>query len=87
MRSIRGVLSIGALLVLAASVFAQDRKPLTPEDESQYVVSAKAGGVNVVEGNAFFKHGKSDWDVLIAGDELRPGDSVRTEPMAGSRYC
>ena len=79
MRITRAVVSIGALLVVAASVFAQDRKPLTPEDESQYVVSAKAGGVNVVEGNAFFKRGKSDWDVLIAGDELRPGDTVRTE--------
>ena len=79
MRSTRIVLSIGALLVLAASAFAQDRKPLTPDDESQYVVSAKAGGVNIVEGNAFFKRGKSDWDALIAGDELRPGDSVRTE--------
>ena len=80
MRITRGLLSISALLVMAAaSAFAQDRKALTPDDESQYVVSAKAGGVNIVEGNAFFKRGKSDWDVLIAGDELRPGDSVRTE--------
>lgn len=79
MRIRRVMVSIIALLVAAASAFAQDRKALTPDDESQYVVSAKAGGVNVVEGNAFFKRGKSDWDVLIAGDELRPGDSVRTE--------
>ncbi len=79
MRITRGVVSIIALLVVAASAFAQDRKALTPDDESQYVVSAKAGGVNIVEGNAFFKRGKSDWDLLIAGDELRPGDSVRTE--------
>ena len=73
------MVSIVALLVTAASAFAQDRKALTPEDENQYVISAKAGGVNIVEGNASFKRGKSDWDVLIAGDELRPGDSVKTE--------
>jgi hypothetical protein len=49
MRIRRVMVSIIALLVAAASAFAQDRKALTPEDENQYVISAKAGGVNVVE--------------------------------------
>src|SRR6185503_13997326 len=79
MRITRVIVSLVALLVAAASAFAQDRKPLSPEDENQYVISAKAGGVNIVEGSASFKRGKSDWDILIAGDELRPGDSVKTD--------
>ena len=79
MRITRVLVSIVTLLVAAASAFAQDRKPLSPEDENLYVISAKAGGVNIVEGNASFKRGKSDWDVLIAGDELRTGDSVKTD--------
>ena len=67
-----------ALLAMALSAFGQDRKPLEPDEQSQYMVSAKAGAVNIVDGDVSFKRGKSDWDTLIAGDELRAGDAVKT---------
>jgi len=78
MKIIKGAFSAVALLAVALSAFGQDRKPLAPDEQSQYLVSAKAGAVNIVDGDASFKRGKSDWDILIAGDELRAGDAVRT---------
>ncbi|HWC75861.1 MAG TPA: FecR domain-containing protein [Blastocatellia bacterium] len=79
MKITKMLLPTAVLLVLAAPAFGQQRRDLTPDEQSQYVVSAKAGAVNIVEGDASFKRGKADWDPLIAGDELRTGDVVRTE--------
>ena len=78
MKIIKGAFSAITLLAIALSGFGQDRKPLAPDEQSQYMVSAKAGAVSIVDGDASFKHGKSDWDTLIAGDDLRTGDSVKT---------
>jgi hypothetical protein len=69
--------ALTAIFLVAASVQAQGRKPLSSDEQSQYVVSAKAGVVNIVEGDvSFLRDGKSD--MLIAGDTLRAGDSVKT---------
>jgi hypothetical protein len=78
MKIFKRALSAIALLALALPAFGQDRKPLAQDEQSQYLVSAKAGAVNIVDGDASFKRGKSDWDTLIAGDELRAGDTVKT---------
>lgn len=71
-------LAILVILIAAASAIAQDRKPLPADEQSLYVVSAKAGVVNVIEGDVSSKRDKGDWAKLIAGDELRDGDSVKT---------
>lgn len=47
-------------------------------DSSLYVVSAKAGIVNLADGDVSYKRADADWDLLIGGDELRSGDIVKT---------
>lgn len=66
------------MIFAAASTLAQDRRPLSPDEQSQYVVSARAGVVNIVEGEVSLKRGKADWAKLISGDALRAGDIVKT---------
>jgi hypothetical protein len=78
MKIIKGAVSVVALLALTLSAFGQNRKQLSPDELSQYVVSATAGAVNIADGDVSFKRGKGDWDTLIAGDELRARDIVRT---------
>jgi hypothetical protein len=78
MKIARTVLSTIVILMAVGSAAAQDRKPLPPDEQTKYVVSAKAGAINMVEGEVTFKRGKADWGRLIAGDDLRPGDAVKT---------
>jgi FecR protein len=66
------------ILMAAGSAIAQNRKPLPPDEQTKYVVSAKAGVVNMIEGDVTYKHEKADWDKLITGDDLRDGDTVKT---------
>ena len=85
MKIIKNTVSTAALLLFATSVLAQDRKPIPPDEMSTYVVSAKAGVVNVVEGAATVTRAVpfASPEMLISGDELRVGDTVKTG--AGSR--
>lgn len=78
MRATRIVPAMLAVLVFAAVAYAQDRKTLPPDEESLYVVSAKVGVVNVVEGEVSYKREQAEWVRTVAGDELRDGDIVRT---------
>jgi hypothetical protein len=66
------------MLVASGSAFAQDRKPLPPDEQNKYVISAKAGVINLIEGDVSYKRDKADWSNLLTGDELREGDTVRT---------
>ncbi|HEX5735666.1 MAG TPA: FecR domain-containing protein [Blastocatellia bacterium] len=69
--------ALTAILITLATAQAQGRKPLASDEQSQYVVSARAGVVNIVEGDVSFERaGKSD--MLIAGDVVRSGDLVKT---------
>lgn len=74
---LRLVATAFALSVLSVASFAQSTQARRPVD-SDYIVSAKAGAVNIVQGDATYKRVKGDWDMLIAGDELNDGDMVRT---------
>jgi hypothetical protein len=68
------VLSIfSALLILCCSVIS------LAQNREKYVISAKAGGINAVTGEAGV-HGKgdSDWQQLMITDDLKSGDRVRT---------
>ena len=65
--------TVSALLLLCCSIvsLAQTRE--------KYVISAKAGGINAVTGEARV-HGKgeSEWQQLMITDDLNAGDRVRT---------
>jgi hypothetical protein len=70
--------AIGAFVFLfSISVFAQTDKPVSSLAQN-YVISAKAGGVNYVEGTVTVlrKTGKSGY--LIKNDNLEIGDKVST---------
>jgi len=67
-------LSIASAFILvcgAFSVFGQNRE--------KFVISAKAGGINAVTGQAaMHPKGESDWQQLMITDDLEAGDRVRT---------
>jgi hypothetical protein len=68
------------IVALAATAgFAQDKKKqLTPDEQDMYLISAKAGVVNILEGEVNVKGESATWDRLIAGEDLREGDTVKT---------
>lgn len=48
------------------------------QDRERYVISARAGGVNMVSGDVLLKHrGDTEWRQLTATDDLNSGDTVR----------
>ena len=72
------IFAVGAFaLVLSSFVVAQDDRAISAAG-SLYVISAKAGGVNYVEGKVAVaqKSGKSGY--LLKGDTLEVGDKVST---------
>lgn len=65
------ILSIAVILFCAIVSLAQNRE--------KFVISAKAGGVNAVTGDAsVHARGESDWQRLTVTDDLNAGDRVRT---------
>ena len=63
-------------LILCCSIVnvAQDR-----ESRDKFVISAKAGGINAITGQAdVHGRGESDWQQLSITDDLNAGDRVRT---------
>ena len=79
MRISRTCFAIALALFTAASVLAQDRKPLPRSEMGKYVISAKAGVVNIVEGDVRVTRAHPiATEILISGDELQDGDSVKT---------
>ena len=64
-------LSFLLLLALVIDGMAQNRE--------KFVISAKAGGINAVTGQAsVHARGQSDWQQLMVTDDLNAGDRVRT---------
>ena len=78
MRIIKITLATLIILFTAGSAIAQDRKPISQDEQSMYVVSAKAGLINVIEGDLSYMRDKAAWSKLTSGDELREGDTVKT---------
>ena len=64
-------LSVAVILCCSSIIFAQNRE--------KYVISAKAGGINAITGQADV-HGKGEsaWQQLSITDDLDAGDRVRT---------
>ena len=64
-------LSVLLLMTLVIDGIAQNRE--------KFVISAKAGGINAVTGQAsVHARGQSDWQQLMVTDDLDAGDRVRT---------
>ena len=69
------VLSLfAAALVLCCSVLS------LAQNREKYVISAKAGGINAITGDAtVYGKGDAEWQQLMITDDLRAGDRVRTD--------
>ncbi len=67
-----------AVVLFSAFAFAQQTRPTISPANSLYVVSAKAGGVNFVEGDVVMKRKNAKSGLLLQGDELEIGDKVST---------
>ncbi len=66
------VLSAFLLVIFATDSIAQNRE--------KFVISAKAGGINAVTGQATVHgRGESEWQQLMVTDDLNSGDRVRTD--------
>src|SRR5215510_4257858 len=77
------VIGVVAILVISTAILAQDRKALSRNEMNKYVVSAKAGVVNIIDGDVtvarVLPFAVADAPrTLITGDELKSGDVVNT---------
>lgn len=70
MKKVYYLLSAALLLGAVANTFGQNRE--------KFVISAKAGGINAVSGQASVTRGRSDWQQLMITDDLDAGDRVKT---------
>ena len=70
--------AITAMAVLAIGVFAQSREDRSNTRSSKWVISAKAGGVNYIEGNVTVLRQNGRSGMLLKGDEVEIGDKVST---------
>jgi hypothetical protein len=71
------------IFLLAGSAFAQNRKPLPESEQDRYLVSAKSGIVNIVDGDVSSTDDKGGSRLLTARDTLGNRETVRTG--SGSR--
>ena len=67
------LLSVAVILCCSLVSLAQS------QNREKFVISAKAGGINAVTGEAsVFTRGEADWQQLMITDDLDAGDRVRT---------
>lgn len=66
-------------LLIAIVGFAQDDSTLSSAAGDLYVISAKAGGVNYVEGKALVQRSTGESGYLVKGDTIKVGDKVSTD--------
>src|SRR5262245_45074045 len=80
MRVNRVAVAILPILLAATSVRAQERQPMSRSEMNKYVISAKAGVVNLVVGDAkVVRHRPFALpEMLLSSDELQNGDIVKT---------
>lgn len=79
----RSSLVVLAILLMSATfTFAQDSRTQDSRSASftadKYIISAKAGGVNMTEGNVDVRRSHGKIGVLLSGDQLSVGDRVST---------
>lgn len=72
------VFAISAIgFLLSTASFAQNNRTVSAKD--LYVISAKAGGVNYVEGKVFVAQKNKRNGLLLKGDKLEVGETVTTD--------
>jgi hypothetical protein len=74
---LRGLVGTLIGVMCSAIVFAQDARMISAAGD-KYVISAKAGGVNFVEGDATVVRKSGRGGYLLKGDQLEIGDKVST---------
>lgn len=71
---------ISVCLLLTVAGFSQnDSRTVSSAAGDLYVISAKAGGINLIEGNVSVKRKDAGTNLLIKGDNLKVGEKVITE--------
>lgn len=73
----RNLTAFAVVFVLAGAAFAQSER-VSDALGDRYVISAKAGGVNITEGSISVVRNDGTSSVLVKGDQLAVGDKVRT---------
>jgi len=75
----RQLLSVQRLAVLAAFLLIIFTTDSIAQNREKFVISAKAGGINAVTGQATVHgRGETDWQQLMVTDDLNSGDRVKT---------
>jgi len=80
MVSVLGLLALSSFLVVPA--FSQKDSTLTSAAGDLYVISAKAGGINYVEGAVTVLRADGTSSRIVKGDDLDAGDLVETGAQA-----
>ena len=71
--------SLPVFFVLSAAVILCSSIGILAQNREKFVISAKAGGINAVTGQAdVTTRGRNDWQQLMVTDDLDAGDRVRT---------
>lgn len=78
---LRAVCSAVIAALLAGAVFAQDKKVAAAAGD-KYVISAKAGGINYIEGRVAVARPDGRSGYLVKGDDLEVGEQVSTDAAA-----
>jgi len=75
------VLALGTILLACLAAPAQERKPLPPDEMSKYVISAKSGVINLIEGKVQVLRAKQPdaSETPKLNKELQYGDHVTTD--------
>ena len=83
-RNLAKLVSLSISIVLLASFgFSQDRDTIKTAAGSQYLISAKAGGVNYISGRVSIDRKNATSGYLVKGDSVEVGEKVITD--RGSR--
>ena len=78
----RSLYAAFAGIVLCSFAAAQDGGTIRSAAGSQYLISAKAGGVNLVQGDVQVRRNNSTSGPLVKGDTVNVGDRVITGPRS-----
>jgi hypothetical protein len=77
--SVRRIINLQTLSVASAFILVCSAVSVFGQNREKFVISAKAGGINAVTGQAaMHPKGESDWQQLMITDDLEAGDRVRT---------
>jgi FecR protein len=77
--SVRKIINLPALSIVSAFILVCCSVSIFGQNREKFVISAKAGGINAVTGQAaMHAKGESDWQQLMITDDLQAGDRVRT---------